>query len=73
MKYLGHIIPSDIIVVDPKKIHAIMDWPIPTNVSEVHSFMGLVGYYYHFMKDFSQVAHPITSLQHKGKKFFWLD
>lgn len=53
MKYLGHIISGDGIVVDQKKIRAIMDWLVPMNVSEVHSFMGLVGYYRHFEKDFS--------------------
>ena len=37
-------IKGDGIEVDPEKIHAIMDWPAPTNVLEVHSFMGLVGY-----------------------------
>ena len=52
MKYLGHIITGDGIVVDLEKIHAIIDWPIPNNVLDVCSFMGLVGYYHHFMKDF---------------------
>ena len=51
--YLGYINTSDGIAVDLKKIHAIMDWPSPTNVLEVCSFMGLVGYYHRFMKDFS--------------------
>ena len=69
---MGHIITGDGIVVDPEKIHAIMDWPTPTNVLEVHSLMGLAGYYRRFMKDFSRVAHPITSLQRKGKKYVWL-
>ena len=53
---------GDGIVVDLEKIHAIMDWPVPTNVSKVCSFMGLVGYSCCFMKDFSCVAQPITSL-----------
>ena len=73
MKYLGHIITGDGIAVDPEKIRAIMDWSTPTSVSEVRSLMGLAGYYRHFVKDFSRVAHPITSLQRKGKKFFWSD
>jgi hypothetical protein len=43
--YLGHIISSEGIVVDPTKIDAISEWPTPSNVHEVHSFMGMVGYY----------------------------
>jgi hypothetical protein len=39
------------------------------NVSEVMSFMGLVGYYKRFIAEFSKIAHPITSLQKKGIKF----
>ena len=62
MKYLGHIITGDGIVVDPEKIRAIMDWPVPTSVPKVHSFMGLVGYYHHFVRDLSRVAHLITFL-----------
>ena len=45
---MGHIITGDDIVVDPEKIFAIMDFLVPTNVSEVQIFMGLVGYYHHF-------------------------
>ena len=69
---MGHIIIGHAIEVDSEKIQAIMDWPIPTNVSEVCSFMGLADYYRHFTKDFSCVAHPITSLQRKGK-YVWSD
>ena len=43
--YLGHIISTDGIEVDPEKIEAIRGWPAPKNVTEVISFMFLVGYY----------------------------
>ena len=50
-----------------------MDWLAPTNVTEVRSFMELVGYYRQFLVGFSRVAHPITSLQRKGKNFKWTE
>jgi hypothetical protein len=69
--YLGHIISEEGIVVDPDKIKVIREWPTPRNVTEVRSFMGLAGYYKIFIKGFSKIAHPITSLQKKGVKFEW--
>ena len=71
--YLGNIISEDGIAVDPEKIEAIKEWSAPKNVSEVRSFMGLVGYYRRFIAGFSRIAHPITSLQRKEKKFHWIE
>jgi hypothetical protein len=71
--YLGHIISKDGIAVDPKKIEAIREWSMPRNVTEVRSFMVLVGYYRRFIVGFSKIAHPITSLQRKGKQFHWIE
>eukprot|EP00253_Pinus_taeda_P023573 PITA_23573 len=61
----------DGIAVDPEKIKAIMEWPVPKDVADVRSFMGLAGYYRMFVEGFSKVAFPITSLQKKGKAFHW--
>lgn len=69
--YLGHIITREGIAVDPSKIRAIVEWPAPTNVSKVRSFMGLASYYQRSVANFLNIAHPITSLQRKGKKFVW--
>ena len=43
--YWGHVISGDGVLVDPSKLRAIMDWPAPTIVTEVRSFMGLARYY----------------------------
>jgi hypothetical protein len=59
------------VVVDPDKIKSIMDWPTPKNVSDIISFMGLVGYYRRFIKGFSKIGFSIASLQKKGVKFIW--
>jgi hypothetical protein len=69
--YLGHIISKEGIVVDLENIEAIKGWPTPRNVLEVRYFMGLAGYYQTFIKGFSNISHPITSLQKKGIKFEW--
>eukprot|EP00253_Pinus_taeda_P020616 PITA_20616 len=71
IQYLGHVISKEGIAVDPEKIKAIMDWPVPKDVADIRSFMGLAGYYRRFVEGFSRVAFPITSLQKKGKAFQW--
>jgi hypothetical protein len=69
--YLRHIISKEGIEVDPENIEVIRGWSTPKNVTEVRSFMALAGYYSRFIKGFSKIAHPITSLQKKGLKFQW--
>jgi hypothetical protein len=69
--YLGHMISTYGIKVAPKKIEAIRGWSVPRNATKVRSFMGLLGYYQRFIKGFSKIAIPITSLQNKGVKFRW--
>ena len=59
------------ISVDPKKIKAIGDWPVPKDVTDVRYFMGITSYYWRFIEGFLRIANPITSLQKKGKKFDW--
>ena len=59
------------ISVDPMKIEAIKDWPRPTNVTEVRSFLGLAGYYRRFVEGFSQIVASLTQLSRKNKKFIW--
>lgn len=69
VQYLGYIILDEGVSVDPKNIKAIMSWPYPIDVIEIRSFMGLAGYYLHFVKDFSSIENVITSIQKKNQTF----
>ncbi|GJW69656.1 putative reverse transcriptase domain-containing protein [Tanacetum coccineum] len=66
--FLGHVLNHDGIYVDPSKIEAVKSWKAPTTPSEVRSFLGLTGYYRHFIKNFSKIAKPLTSLTQKNQK-----
>ena len=58
--FLGHIVSSGGISVDPEKIRAILDWLSPTSVTEIRSFLGLAGYYRKFVEGFSTMPKPMT-------------
>ena len=64
---------KDGIFVDIDKIKAITEYLIPKNVTDIRSFIGITGYYWKFIKGFSEISYPITSLQKKGKKFEWTE
>jgi hypothetical protein len=69
--FFGHIISNGGISVDPAKVKEIVVWSIPTIVMEIRSFLGLAGYYRRFIKGFSKIAKPMTSLLEKGREFKW--
>ena len=73
VSFLGHIVSAEGIRVDPAKIEAVVNWKSPQNVTEVRSFLGLVGYYRIFLRGFSVIATPLTKSLRKGIKFEWTD
>ena len=56
---------------DPNKIKVVVDWPAPTNVTEVHQFLGLASYYRRYVQNFSAIAAPLHTLTQKGVPFCW--
>jgi hypothetical protein len=69
--FLGHIISNGGISVDPAKVKEIVEWRIPSTVTEVRSFLGLAGYYRRFIERFSKIAKTMNSLLEKGREFKW--
>ncbi|WVZ89427.1 hypothetical protein U9M48_035838 [Paspalum notatum var. saurae] len=69
--FLGHILSEKGVAVDPSKVKDVLNWKQPETVTEIRSFLGLAGYYRRFIKDFSKIAKPMTSLTKKNAKFVW--
>ncbi|GKA19897.1 hypothetical protein Tco_0699812 [Tanacetum coccineum] len=62
VQFLGHVIDSQGIHVDPAKIESIKDWASPKTPTEIRQFLGLAGYYRRFIEGFSKIAKPMTKL-----------
>ncbi|GJW69482.1 reverse transcriptase domain-containing protein [Tanacetum coccineum] len=71
VQFLGHLIDSQGLHVDPAKIEAVKNWTSPTTPTEVRQFLGLAGYYQRFIEGFSKIAKPLTKLTQKNKNYIW--
>nr|GFB42039.1 putative reverse transcriptase domain-containing protein [Tanacetum cinerariifolium] len=73
VQFLGHVIDSQGIHVDPAKIESVRDWASPKSPTEIRQFLGLAGYYRRFIEGFSKITKPMTKLTQKKVKFEWGD
>ena len=71
VSFLGSIISTEGIRMDPEKIRAIMEWPQPIKLKELQAFLGFANYYRRFIKGYSKTAEPLTQLTQKKKPFDW--
>nr|GFB70120.1 putative reverse transcriptase domain-containing protein [Tanacetum cinerariifolium] len=65
VQFLGHVIDSQGIHVDPAKIESVKDWASPKSPTEIRQFLGLAGYYQRSIEGFSKTAKPMTKLTQK--------
>ncbi|XP_019420672.1 PREDICTED: uncharacterized protein LOC109330854 [Lupinus angustifolius] len=71
VNFIGHVISSEGIIVDPAKVGKMMEWNFLKSVTEIGSFLGLARYYRKFIEGFSKLALPLTMLTRKDKAFVW--
>ena len=70
-KYLGFIISTNGIEVDPDKISVVTNWSPPSTVKGVQSFLGFCNFYRRFIRDYGIIARPLVNLTKTGIKFAW--
>ena len=71
VKFLGHIVSSRGIEVDPEKIAAVLSFPRPKSVKNARQFLGLAGFYRRHVPEFSKIAQPMSGLTKKDVVFEW--
>ena len=69
--YLGHVITPNGVSMDPSKVACVQDWPVPSSVVEIQSFLGLANYYRAFIPNFAEKAVHMTKLTRKDVPFVW--
>ena len=67
--FIGHIISSEGVGVDARKMKTLKNWPRPLAPTNITSFLGLASYYRRFVDGFVSIASPLTNLTQKNKKF----
>ena len=71
IEYLGHIIDGQGLHPSPTKVEAVKRAPVPTNITELKSFLGLINYYHKFLPQFSTTMALLYQLLCKDSKWQW--
>ena len=69
VSYLGHMFSDTGVSPDPSKVQVVLDWPVPTNSTEVRRFLGLTSYYRRYIPHFANIASPLYSFTQNGVTF----
>lgn len=71
IEYLGLIISEGNVAMDPIKVKAVAEWPVPTNLRDIRGFLGFANFYRRFIRNFATLARPLNNLTKKDVKWRW--
>ena len=71
MEYLGYVVSARGVAADQKKVHAVREFLVPTDLKQLCSFLGLASYYWRLIETFAKVDHPLFALTRKDDQFSW--
>ena len=71
VKFLGHVVSGDGVRPNPDNLMKVKQWSSPQTVTQVRQFLGLASYYRKFIRNFSEIAAPLTNLTKKSESFYW--
>ena len=71
VSFLGFIISPDGISMEPDRVTAITEWPVPKSVQDVQIFLGFANFYRRFIEGYSRITSPISALLRKNQQFRW--
>lgn len=69
--YLGMVIGAGTVSMDPAKVSAVLEWPVPSKVKDIQAFLGFANFYRRFIEDYSRIVRPMTELLRKDVRFEW--
>lgn len=73
VSFLGSVISANGISMDPAKVRAVVEWPVPDSRTALQRFLGFANFYRRFISNFSQIATPLTALTSSKRCFVWTE